>query len=190
MPRGERLPNVLRVVLHRQQEHLCLRSLLEDERDALDARLARHDDVHQHDVGLRRSRLEDCLPHIAGLAHDVDVLLLLEQEAKAGTNDSVVVHDEDADLRCRFAHGTGTSATIVVPTFSSDSTRRRPSISPSRSRMPTRPMLSSRLDAGSKPRPSSAIRAVTSPARWVTETSTVAAPACLTTFVSASWTMR
>ena len=102
--------------------------------------------------GFVRSRLEHGLSYVAGLGDDVEVVLLLEQQAQARADDGVVVDDEDADLGFRLAHKTGTSATIVVPPSGCDSTRSSPSISPSRSRMPTSPMpSSSRSDDGSKP---------------------------------------
>ena len=54
----------------------------------------------------------------------------------------MVVDDEHADR-----HGTGTSATSVVPAPDDDSIRSRPPTSPTRSRMPASPRASSRVPA-------------------------------------------
>ena len=69
----ERLADVARVVLHREDQHLRLGRVVQHVRDRLDARLPGHDDVHQDHVGLRRARLEDGVPRVAGLADDLDV---------------------------------------------------------------------------------------------------------------------
>ena len=73
-------------------------------------------DVHEHDVRLRASRLEDRLARVAGLADRLDVLLGVEEQAKPGPDDGVVVDDENPD-----AHRTGTSTTSVVPLPVADS---------------------------------------------------------------------
>ena len=119
------------------------------------------------------------------LADRLDVRLGAEQKPKPAADDSVVVDDEDAN-----AHGSGTSATIVVPERSLDSISRRPSRSASRSRIPSNPTPPSRVVVVSKPDPSSSITAATAVSRRATETLIRRALACLTTFVSASWTTR
>ena len=59
--------------------------------------LARHDDVHQHDVGLARARLEDA-PRTSPASPTVSMSVLgIEQQPQAGADDGVVVDDEHAD---------------------------------------------------------------------------------------------
>src|SRR5205085_2109396 len=134
---------------------------------------------------LRRTGLEERFARAPGLADDLDVVLRIEEHAQPGAHDRVVVHDQDAD------HGTGTSATIVVPAPGDDSMSRRPSSSPTRSRMPTRPRpCPSREDSCAKPTPLSSTTAVTERSFRTTTIVTRVARACVTTFVSASCTIR
>ena len=76
----------------------------------------------------------------------------------------------------------------VVPEPGADSTWSRPPRSATRSRMPTRPSASSRLALASKPRPSSSTTATTGSVFALQQDADVRRSACLTTFVSASWT--
>ena len=65
--------------------------------DRADAVEPRHDEVHEHDVGLeRRDRRERRLA-VGRLADDLDVVLQLEERAQALAHDGVVVDDEDGD---------------------------------------------------------------------------------------------
>ena len=132
--RGEGLAHVLRIVLHGQHQHLRLLRLFEDCGSGLDPTPARHDDVHQDDVGLVRAGLEDGFAKIARLGHDLDVVLRLEHATEAGADDRVVVDDEDADR-----HVTGTSIDSVVPEPGEDSTSSRPPTRPTRSCIPSSP---------------------------------------------------
>ena len=56
-----------------------------------------HADVHEDDVRLQAQRLGDRLDAVRGLADDLDVLLGLEDHAKAGAHERLVVDDEDAE---------------------------------------------------------------------------------------------
>ena len=56
-----------------------------------------HADVHQDDVRMEAVGLLYCLQPVAGLGHDVDVLLAREQHAKAGADHRLVVGDEHTD---------------------------------------------------------------------------------------------
>ena len=93
----ERLAQVARVVLHREHEHLCLRSVLPQRRDDLDPALAGHHDVQQHDVRLLLQRLEDGSLGVRRLADGLDVRLGVEHAAQAAAHDGVVVDDEHTD---------------------------------------------------------------------------------------------
>src|SRR3954463_9598316 len=181
---GERLAHVLRVVLHRKHADLHVRALLEQRRDRLDAALLGHHHVQQDHVRLGRARLEDRLARAAGLADGLEVVLGLQHEPQTRADDGVVVHDQDARAQ------TGTSAATVVPLVAVDSTASVPSSSSIRSRMPTSPIPPSARSVGSNPLPSSSITALILPSTRVTSTLTCCAQACLTTFVSASWTIR
>src|SRR6185437_468166 len=187
--RGERLADVARVVLHGEHEHARLGSLPQDEGDAFDPALARHDPVHQHDVRLLVASLEDGGADVPGLRDHLDVLVGIEQEVQAGADHGVVVDDQDSD---GFIPGqrSGTSATMVVPEPSVDSIASLPPSSPTRSFIPTSPSPSPPELRAPNPPPSSSTTSVTDPSRRVTTTLAWFAAACLATFVSASWARR
>ena len=91
----------------------------------------------------------------------------------------------------------GISTTKWVPSPGRDSTRKEPPKSLARSAMPGKPSpgaaaasVVGRGFASAKPQPSSATESLTSVASARKLTRTVVAAACLSTFVSASWTMR
>lgn len=107
-PKG--LPDVGSVVLHRENEHVRARRLLEQVGDDLDPASARHDQVEEHDVGLVGPRFEDRAACVRGLRDHLHVLLGLEQQPEARPDDGVVVDDEDA-----CAQRIGTSTDSVVP---------------------------------------------------------------------------
>src|SRR5207342_3536326 len=181
-PRGERLADVGRVVLHRQHEDAGVGRLDPDLGGGIDAARPGHDDVEQHDVGLELARHPHGLLPIARLADCLEVVLALEEESEARPYDSVIVDDQDPD------HA-GTSTTSVVPWSGSDSTRSDPPKSSARSRIETRPRPSAGAPA-SKPSPlSSMTMTIRSPSRLVT-TLTVDAPACFAMLVKASCTIR
>src|SRR4051812_35326401 len=178
------LAHVARVVLHREHADLHVGALLEQRRDRLEPALLGHHDVQQDHIRLRRARLEDRLTRAAGLADRLEVVLGLQHEPEAGADDGVVVHDQHARAQA------GTSAATVVPLVAVDSTVSVPSSSSIRSRIPTSPIPPPSSSAASKPLPSSSITALILPPTRVTSTLTCWARACLTTLVSASWTIR
>jgi hypothetical protein len=67
--RSECLLDVLGIVLHREDEHLRLRMLVQERRKNVEAALVWHDDVEQDHVGSRRTRLEDRIARGSRLAH-------------------------------------------------------------------------------------------------------------------------
>src|SRR6478672_8902830 len=177
----ERLAHVARVMLHREDEYLRLRELVKDLWNDFDPALVRHHHVHQDNVGLRGSRLEDGIAGAPGLADCFQVVLSVDEHRQACSYDRMVVHNQDSD-----PHRTGTSAAIVVPPSRPDSTSSRPPSRASRSRIPTNPKPSSGSWAGSNPRPSSSTTALTAPFFRARRMLTRRALPCLTTFVSDS----
>ena len=181
---AERLADVARVVLHREHEDPRLRRSLQDLRRCVEPAPARHDDVEEHDIRLVEARLAHGFLGVAGLVLDADVLLGLEQQTQAGADERVVVDDQDTD------HGSGTSATNVVPAPGRDSIVSRPPSSATRSCMPTRPIPVSLGLFGSNPTPSSSMNSDTESSVLARTIRTFAACACFTTFVSDSCTIR
>ena len=85
------------------------------ERDDLDVRAARldlgrggdpvhdrHQQVHEHDVGLELADELDGAPPVLGLAHDLDVVEQLEEPVQAAADDRVVVDQQHLDPRRRL----------------------------------------------------------------------------------------
>ena len=116
---------------------------------ALDAVQARHDEVHEHDVGLQGGDGVERGLAVGRLADDLDVVLQLEERPQALAHDRVVVDDEDAD------HA-GTRRRTVVPAPGAESISQRAAdvagaLGHRREAEPARAHL-----VGSKPTPSSA----------------------------------
>ena len=104
---GERLANVRRIVLHREHQHASL-GCIDHLGAGFETRAPRHDDVEEHDIGLLEARCEDTAVAVARLPDHLDVVLAVEQEPQACSDDCVIVDDEDADR-----HG---SATVPLST--------------------------------------------------------------------------
>ncbi len=126
----------------------------------LDAVEARHADVHEDDRRAQAPRLVDGLAAVGRLAHHLDVRRRLEQLAKAGADQGLVVGDEHAR-----AHVRGRCAWIAKPPPSRAPVWSAPPYSATRSRIPISPWPApSRLPLTcTGPRPSS--RTSTSSAR-------------------------
>src|SRR5579864_4584557 len=152
---GKCLAYVLRVVLHRQDEHLHVGMLVYELRQCVEAAPLRHDDVEKDHVRLQRAGLEDRVAAVPRLADRLEIVLRLEHEPQPLPHHGVVVDDENAR-----GHRHGTSATTVVPLPSVDSTSSFPSSNARRSRMPSSPMPSL-VAVGSKPAPSSSTTTAT-----------------------------
>jgi hypothetical protein len=57
-----------------------------------------HPHVHQDDIRTRPIDRRHSVAAVAGLAHDLDVRLAVEDEAKARADEFLVVDDQDANL--------------------------------------------------------------------------------------------
>ena len=122
----------------------------------------------------------------AGLADGLDVLLGIEQQPEARADDGMVVDDEDAN-RHRQRH-LGDERRPGCPAL--DSTRAGRRASATRSRMPTRPrppLARLRVEARAVVLDHARTRSRPCASSMML---TLRAPACLTTFVSASCTIR
>ena len=96
---AQRLAREGRVVLHRKHEHACRRRGIEQRRHRIEAVLGA--EVHVADQNVRRAlgqagrRRRD----VAGLRHDLEVGLHVQQHAQAAAHHRVVVGDDDAQDR-------------------------------------------------------------------------------------------
>jgi hypothetical protein len=74
-----------------------------------------HANVHQGNVGPQASDCGDRLLAVRGLADDLDVVLTLEQGAKAGANHPLIIGDNDADRHDDAASRNGRRAHTRKP---------------------------------------------------------------------------
>src|SRR5206468_4152089 len=97
-----------------------------------------HADVHEHDVGARRTGEADGVVAGAGLAHQLEVFGGVDQQAEAGADERLVVGQHHPDgHRCSSAIGKwARTANQVSP---SGPTHSEPPAASTRSRMPVRP---------------------------------------------------
>jgi hypothetical protein len=110
----DRLEHPGLVVEGGQDQHPRAATLRRQLPGGLHAVQVRHAQVHEDDVGLERPALLDSLPTAPRLGHHPEVGLGLEQQAQAGPQQGVVVHQDDPD------HGaptedTGSSASTASP---------------------------------------------------------------------------
>ena len=78
---SERRTHVARVVLHREDKHLGVGSLLQNVRRRLDPCPVREHDVHQDDVGLVLAHLEDRVTRVSGLGHGLEVIFGVDEQS-------------------------------------------------------------------------------------------------------------
>ena len=116
----EGLAHIARIVLHRKDEYLAFRGLLEELRQDFDPALTRHHHVEEDHVGLECTGPEDGVLRVACLTDDLHIFLSVEEQAEPRANDGVVVDEDDSDH-------SGTSTTSVVPAPGEVSTVRWPS---------------------------------------------------------------
>jgi hypothetical protein len=65
----------------------------------VEAVVARHIEIEQHDVGLLARRQSDHRIDVAGLADDVQVRLLLDEHTESGTYHRMIIRNQNPD-RC------------------------------------------------------------------------------------------
>ena len=81
-----------------QNKHVHVQIGVGDDRPRCrDAVGPRHADVHAHDVGPGRAHHAHRLPAAGGLSHHRDVVVLLQQDAEAGADHRLVVHEYHPD---------------------------------------------------------------------------------------------
>ena len=100
----------------------------------LDAVAAGHPQVHQHHVGVKRTRHGDGLGPVRGFTHHLDVGEEPEHHGQSLADDPLIIGDQNTD---RLAH-TGTSSSTRKP-WQVDSVTSDPPRSSALSRMPVRP---------------------------------------------------
>jgi hypothetical protein len=91
----QRPEQVLRVVVHRQHQHLDLGRQPVDRARRVDAVHAGHRDVEQRDLGPQGEDALDALGAVAGLADHLEPRLGGQQRAQPAAQDRVVVADHD-----------------------------------------------------------------------------------------------
>jgi hypothetical protein len=95
----ERGAQVGRVVVHREHEHAGARRGQPQLLDRLSEAGSGHGEVEQHDIGRGRPGGADRLGAVPGLADRFHVGLGVDEQLQAGSENGVVVRDEDADAR-------------------------------------------------------------------------------------------
>jgi uncharacterized protein YcaQ len=93
----DRLEQVLFLVADGQHHDLGAGGDLLGRPAGLDPAGLRHPDVHEHDVGQRLARHGDRLGAVAGLADQVDVVLVGQDHLQAAPEQRMIVGDQDPD---------------------------------------------------------------------------------------------
>ena len=135
--------------------------------------------------GFVLERLEDRPLGVRRLADDLDVVLRVEQQPQAGADDRMVVDDEHADRSSQRHLGDERRARSRRRLDREPAAEQRDALAHPDEAEPVR-----RAALGSKPPPSSSTTAATDASRRVRTMLTAWRRACLTMFVSASWTIR
>src|SRR5579884_410581 len=188
----ERFEEELLAVVHREHEQLQLRLALVQLCGCLDPGRLRHRDVEDHEIDVRGHRFLHRFGPIRGFGDDLEVGLGVEDALQAGADDRVVVGDQDPrDERDRHqGSAAGTSSRTSAPPPLAVLTASAPPTRSARSRIPRKPPCPLSAVAGSRPRPSSAIRRTTLPGPGSSTISTCVAPAWRATLVRLSWATR
>src|SRR5581483_526007 len=178
---GEQVEGVLRLDVLREHEHGGAGMALADLAGRAQALVrvgGRHPDVHHRHVRAVRADLQEQLLGGARLPDHLEPGVR-EQARDPLAQEDGVLGDHDA------RHESGISATTRVPPPGGLSTSRRPSRTATRSARPRSPEPP---PGSAPPTPSSATSTTTRPSGAATRTLAPVAPACLTTFASASET--
>ena len=151
--RVERLAHQRVLRMHAEHEDGDLRVVAEDLPRGDETARARHGAIHHDNGRLELLGQRDRLVAIAGLADDVDRLVVFEHAPEAASHEAVIVGEEDGDLR--VSHGRLTGHCHANESAAFGAARRNSSVPPTsaaRSRMATMPRPR-RADAPARPDP-------------------------------------
>jgi len=90
--------DVALVGVHAEDHHIGMRFLSDDLPGSFNSIQLRHADVENHDIGVMPGNKLDGLPSILSFGRHFEIGLALEQEPQTGSNDVVIVGEDDADL--------------------------------------------------------------------------------------------
>src|SRR5207302_5626640 len=150
---------------------------------------AGHPHVHQDHVRAQPPDLLDRLQPVTRLARHLDVRLGLEDHPKAGSDQGLVVDDQDPD-RHQGSAPSGSRACTPKPPPGSGPARSSPPKRATRSRIPISPWPEEAGCCSPLPFPSSRTSRASTRSLYWTRISTRLARACLSTLVVASCRMR
>jgi hypothetical protein len=88
--------------VHRQNENAYFRVGSLDLPRSLDAVYIRHRDIHQHNIGLQTLGLLQGLATVLSLANDLHIGLCVKHHLQAGTQNRVVVGEQNTYLHKLF----------------------------------------------------------------------------------------
>src|SRR5262249_5344434 len=143
----------------------CERGVVDDAARRFEPVDARHADVHQGDVGNQLVREVRGFGAVAGFADDFDVWLGVEQGAKTGAHEQLVVGEQDTD---KEREGAGGRASRRPPPPGARPISNAPPSAAARSRMPTMPLPPLGAASGASPCPLSSTATTTESSLYVT----------------------
>src|SRR5437899_2002110 len=147
---------------------------------------SRHPDVHEHHLRAVTPSRDQSVLSIDSLADHFNVGLALEDQSKSGSDHRLIVCDQHPDHAVSY----GRRARTRKPPPWRATASKRPPKRLTLSRIPIRPWPPTISPLPVGPLPSSSIATSTAPPSHLTLTLTRLAPACLRTFVRASWAIR
>ena len=92
----QRVPDVLFVLIHRNDDHPRLRRDGQNERRRFDAVHPRHGDVHQNDVGMVKDDGGERLVAVRGLDDIGDLRHFRDESAQAAAHQGVVISEKES----------------------------------------------------------------------------------------------
>src|SRR6185437_6087082 len=147
-----------------------------------------HADVHEDNLRAQGPRHGDGGGTVARFADDLDVRLGVEDHLEPGTDQRLVIDDQDAD---HVASLRGSRAETVQPCGERGPRDTSPPKAMTRSRIPSRPCPDGGSGRAAVPCPSSSARTrISDGAYWTRTVARASRPACFIVFVSASWMTR
>ena len=119
-----------------QHEHVAREPLAHHRARGSDPVEYRHAHIHQDDVGTQLARAFHRCPAVVGLAHDLDVVLCVEDEPEAAAHERLVVREQDGG---HTPLSSGRRARTAKPPEARGPASNVPPKTPTRSRMPVSP---------------------------------------------------